>query len=176
MRNVGIIGFGQSNFCKSRTDVTFAELVREGAQMALDDAGVTMEQIEAVAFPLAPDALIGVGNGERWCIDTLLGVGGMAAVYAATHRNGSRVAIKILHPELSASGEIRARFLREGYTANSVQHEGVVRASDDDVTPDAVGVPGVDGAVVSPVLPVVVTVTVLETADMLPAASRARTW
>lgn len=71
MRNVGIIGFGQSNFCKSRHDVTFAELVREGAQLALDDAGLSMSEIDAITFPLAPDALIGVGNGERWCIDAL---------------------------------------------------------------------------------------------------------
>lgn len=74
---------------------------------------------------------------EKWRLDALLGVGGMAAVYAATHRNGSRVAIKILHPELSASVEVRTRFLREGYAANSVGHDGVVRVSDDDIAEDA---------------------------------------
>jgi serine/threonine-protein kinase len=32
----------------------------------------------------------------KWRLDVLLGIGGMAAVFAATHRNGSRVAVKIL--------------------------------------------------------------------------------
>ncbi len=71
MRNVGIIGTGQTKFQKTRVDVTYPELVREGADLALADAGLTMADIEAVVFPLAPDALIGVGNGERWCIEAL---------------------------------------------------------------------------------------------------------
>jgi serine/threonine-protein kinase len=73
---------------------------------------------------------------QKWRLDVLLGAGGMAAVYAAAHRNGSRVAIKILHPELSVSADVRTRFQREGYAANSVGHDGVVRVSDDDVAED----------------------------------------
>ncbi|MGZ3474451.1 MAG: serine/threonine-protein kinase, partial [Polyangiales bacterium] len=69
----------------------------------------------------------------KWRLDRLIGVGGMAAVYAATHRNGARVAIKMLHPTISASQQIRARFVREGYLANKVDHPGVVRILDDDV-------------------------------------------
>ena len=71
MRAVGIIGTGQSAFTKSRSDVTYPELVREGVELALADAGVTMADVGAVVFPLAPDALIGVGNGERWCVEAL---------------------------------------------------------------------------------------------------------
>lgn len=71
MRNVGIIGFGQSDFVKSRLDVTYPELVREGAQLALDDSDLTMADVEAVVVPLAPDALIGIGNGERWLIEAI---------------------------------------------------------------------------------------------------------
>jgi hypothetical protein len=44
-------------------------------------------------------ARIGQVLREKWHSDVLLGVGGMAAVFAATHRNESRVAIKILHRE-----------------------------------------------------------------------------
>ena len=73
--NVGIIGFGQSKFVKTRIDVTFPELVREGATMALDYAGISIDDVDAVVYPLAPDALIGVGNGERWVIDALGAVG-----------------------------------------------------------------------------------------------------
>jgi serine/threonine-protein kinase len=60
----------------------------------------------------------------------------MAAVYAATHRNKKRAAIKMLHPELSLDPVVRDRFLREGYASNSVGHSGAVRVDDDDVTED----------------------------------------
>jgi serine/threonine-protein kinase len=73
---------------------------------------------------------------ERWTLDALLGVGGMAAVYSATHRNGSRVAVKWLHPELALDKKMRERFAREGYIANKVEHPGVVRVLDDDVAED----------------------------------------
>jgi serine/threonine-protein kinase len=69
---------------------------------------------------------------QKWRLDALLGLGGMAAVYAATHRNGSRGAVKVLHPELAVDRDIRQRFLREGYVANQVDHPGVVRVLDDD--------------------------------------------
>ena len=57
-------------------------------------------------------------------------------LFAATHRNGSRAAVKILHRERSVVPEVRARFLREGYIANAVGHPGVVRVLDDDVDDD----------------------------------------
>jgi serine/threonine-protein kinase len=72
----------------------------------------------------------------KWTLDKLLGVGGMAAVYAATHRNGNRVAVKMLHPELSRHGNIMERFRREAYVANQVDHPGAVRVSDDDIDDD----------------------------------------
>jgi serine/threonine-protein kinase len=73
---------------------------------------------------------------DKWHLDVLLGVGGMASVYAATHRNGSRAAVKLLHAELSINPDIRERFLREGYLANAVGHEGAVRVIDDDTAED----------------------------------------
>jgi len=71
---------------------------------------------------------------RKWRLDSLLGVGGMAAVYSCTHRNGSRVALKILHTELAGDDGIRERFLREGYVANKVDHPGRVIILDDDET------------------------------------------
>jgi serine/threonine-protein kinase len=73
----------------------------------------------------------------KYRLDRLLGVGGMGSVFAATHTNNkNRVAIKILHAELSLNTEVRARFLREGYVANTVEHPGAVRVLDDDATDD----------------------------------------
>ena len=71
---------------------------------------------------------------DKWRIDAIVGSGGMATVYAATHRNGSRVALKVLHRTLSLDETTRRRFLREGYVANKVPHEGVVHVIDDGVT------------------------------------------
>jgi serine/threonine-protein kinase len=73
---------------------------------------------------------------ERWHLDAVLGVGGMAAVYAATHRNGKRVALKMLHTELSDIPEMKRRFVAEGYAANRVEHPGAVSVIDDDVSED----------------------------------------
>lgn len=81
-------------------------------------------------------ARIGSVIKDKWQLDSLLGVGGMACVYAATHRNKKRAAIKMLHRELSSDTEIRERFLREGYLANSVGHRGAVAVDDDDVAED----------------------------------------
>ncbi len=81
-------------------------------------------------------ARIGIVLQDKWRLDALLGVGGMAAVYSATHRNGKRVAVKMLHPEFSHHEQMRTRFLREGYAANTIHHEGAVSVLDDDVAPD----------------------------------------
>jgi serine/threonine-protein kinase len=82
------------------------------------------------------EARVGQVVRGRWRLDTLLGVGGMAAVYAATHRNGKRVALKILHSEVSTNAEIRRRFVDEGYAANRVGHPGAVSVIDDDIAED----------------------------------------
>ena len=70
---------------------------------------------------------------EKYRLDRVLGIGGMATVYAATHRNGKEVALKLLHPEFAGHSEVRKRFLREGYVANQVKHPGAVAVLDDDL-------------------------------------------
>ncbi len=81
-------------------------------------------------------SLVGETLNDKWHLDDLLGAGGMAAVYRATHRNGSKAAIKLLHSELAMDANLRKRFLREGYVANAVEHEGAVQVLDDGVTDD----------------------------------------
>jgi serine/threonine-protein kinase len=76
---------------------------------------------------------VGTVLDDKWTLERMLGVGGMAAVYSAKHRNGARAAVKLLHPELSRHREVRERFVREGYAANSVEHPGAVKVLDDDV-------------------------------------------
>jgi serine/threonine protein kinase len=60
----------------------------------------------------------------------------MASVYAATHRNGSRFALKILHDHVSRDPDVRRLFRREALAANRIDHPGAVRVLDDDVAED----------------------------------------
>jgi serine/threonine protein kinase len=81
-------------------------------------------------------ALLGTWIRGKYRLDRILGIGGMAVVYAATHRNKKRFAVKMLRPELSQRVDLRQRFLREGYAANTVEHPGAVAVLDDDVGDD----------------------------------------
>jgi serine/threonine-protein kinase len=81
-------------------------------------------------------ARLGTTIRDKYRLDRVLGLGGMAAVYAATHRNRKQFAVKMLHPELSIRQDVRTRFLREGYAANSFKHPGAVAVLDDDVADD----------------------------------------
>ena len=82
------------------------------------------------------EARVGSVLLNKYRIDGVLGVGGMAVVYRVTHRNQAELALKMLHLELGLSDDIRRRFLREGYAANSVKHPGVVLIVDDDIAED----------------------------------------
>src|SRR5580704_16868562 len=79
---------------------------------------------------------LGVSLCGRYSLSRLIGLGGMAAVYAGVHRNGHRVAIKILHEGLASDPEVERLFRREAQLANKVGHPGVVPVIDDDVTED----------------------------------------
>lgn len=76
-------------------------------------------------------ARIGRAYADKWSVESLIDMGGMAAVYAGTHRNGKRVALKILHAHIACDADLRARFLREGYVANLIEHPGAVQVLDD---------------------------------------------
>ena len=82
---------------------------------------------------LQPGAIL----SGKYRIDSVLGEGGMAVVYAVTHlRNTARLAVKVLHADSVLKGHVRARFVREGKVANSVNHPGAVQMLDDGVAED----------------------------------------
>jgi serine/threonine-protein kinase len=91
---------------------------------------------------LPPDVLrraerrIGTTLCRRWHIDSVIGAGALGTVYAATHRNRRRVAIKVLHPEVSVDESIRSRLMRDCYIASVIDHPGVVEVIDDDEAED----------------------------------------
>ncbi len=79
---------------------------------------------------------IGTTLCGKWTLERLIGIGGMAQVFQATHRNGRAVAVKVMRPELAVEPLFVERFLREGYVANKVDHPGAVAILDDDLASD----------------------------------------
>jgi serine/threonine protein kinase len=72
--------------------------------------------------PFAPTESWMLGE---FCIEGILGEGGSGTVYAATF-HGSRVALKVLRPELSLSDRERKRFLEESARMRRVEHVGLI--------------------------------------------------
>ena len=68
---VGIIGIGQSAFRARRDDASYPDLVREATALAMADAKMEFEDIDAVVYSLSPDAMVGIGNAERLGIDAV---------------------------------------------------------------------------------------------------------
>ncbi len=69
--------------------------------------------------------------GGRYEILSLLGEGGMGAVYKAADREVERVvALKLIRPELASNPAILARFKQELLTAHQVTHKNVIRIYD----------------------------------------------
>jgi eukaryotic-like serine/threonine-protein kinase len=85
---------------------------------------------------LAP-ARVDVGTviAGTYTIEALVGRGGMGAVFLASHNRlpGKKVAIKVLHAELSGD-EIMARFKREAQIASLLSHPNIVHIEDYNVT------------------------------------------
>src|SRR5436190_352167 len=59
MRPCAIVGVGQTHHKSRRLDVSFGGLVREAVFRALDDAHMTMADIDAVVLGKAPDLFEG---------------------------------------------------------------------------------------------------------------------
>ena len=67
----------------------------------------------------------------------LLGAGGMGAVYEAMEdRIGRRVAIKVLHADVSAERDSRLRFINEARVVNRVRHPSLITVHEMGELPD----------------------------------------
>ena len=83
------------------------------------------------------DALIGKLLGERFQVQALLGQGASGTIYRAEHVTLRRkVAIKVLHDELSRDELAVERFRREATTVAEIDNEHIVEIHDFGRTPD----------------------------------------
>jgi serine/threonine-protein kinase len=78
-----------------------------------------------------PTTLVNATLDGQYHIESLLGKGGMGAVYRARHiLLGDRVAIKVLPPEMRSNAEWLRRFKREGQAARRFRHPNAVTVYD----------------------------------------------
>jgi serine/threonine protein kinase len=78
-----------------------------------------------------PSSIVGTVLDGQYKIESLLGKGGMGAVYLARHiLLGDRVAIKILPPEVRNNADWLRRFRREGQAARRFRHANAVTVYD----------------------------------------------
>lgn len=90
MGHCAVLGTGQTHHAASRGDVSIAGLVREAALRALDDAGCTFADIDAVVIGKAPDTFEGVMMPELYLADALGAAGKpMMRVHTAGSVGGS---------------------------------------------------------------------------------------
>ncbi|MET0159228.1 MAG: thiolase domain-containing protein [Acidimicrobiales bacterium] len=87
---VAVVGCGQTRHQATRGDVSIAGLVREAAMRALEDAGMTWADIDAVVVGKAPDFFEGLMMPELYLAEALGAVGKpMLRVHTAGSVGGS---------------------------------------------------------------------------------------
>lgn len=77
------------------------------------------------------DSLVGTLFAGRFRVESLLGTGGMGAVYLARHEVlQRRFALKVIRRELLEDLSVAARFRREARAASRIDHPNVMRIFD----------------------------------------------
>jgi serine/threonine-protein kinase len=97
----------------------------EGSQFATQ--GISPHSSSASQSSVQP----GSSFGLRYRVESLLGQGGMGAVYKAFDTElGRTVALKLVRPELAASLETMQRFKQELLLASKISHKNILRIHD----------------------------------------------
>lgn len=83
------------------------------------------------------DPFIGQVLNNRFKIESKIGEGGFGAVYRGSQlANGRKVALKLLHPEMTKDQNLAARFRREGLVLCKLRDAHTITTYDFDQTPD----------------------------------------
>ena len=73
-RKVAITGIGQTKTKLKRKDVNFSELMGEAARQAIEDAGLTIDDIDCVICSSSPEFFCGINEPEMFATDFTFGV------------------------------------------------------------------------------------------------------
>jgi serine/threonine protein kinase len=111
--------------CKERYPAEFRHCPRDASQL-----------VEAASQ--GTDPLIGVVLSDAYQILRVIGEGGMGRVYEARHTRltSKRLAIKVLHGDLTRQPQVVGRFLREAEACGALQHPNIVGVVDVNELPD----------------------------------------
>ncbi len=104
----------------------------------LDQPGQRRDS-QANAVFLRESALAWVGRvvAQRYRIESLIGIGGMGAVFKVTHLAlGKSFALKVLHEMYTRDADIIARFMREARAATQTGHPNIIDVLDIGTTDD----------------------------------------
>src|SRR5213595_2540107 len=95
------------------------------------DDSVSFCAVDGEVLEDDPSSIVGTVLDGQYQIESLLGKGGMGAVFRARHiLLGDRVAIKVLPPEMRNNAEWLRRFQREGQAARRFRHPNAVTVYD----------------------------------------------
>ena len=144
-----IIGVGQTRYRFQTPDRTWPELAQEASRKALEHAELQIEDIDAVVLALAPSALVGVNEPEKWAVDAVGAVGkpylrvntggatGGSAAQAAYYHVASACSRKFwwFQPTRSQNprtpnkfSTLRGSVLREGLAINAINMCALARS------------------------------------------------
>ena len=73
--HVAVVGVGQTPFRTHHADRTYVELAQAAAVAALDHAGLTPDDVEAVVFSMAPTQFMGVNDADKWAVESVFAQG-----------------------------------------------------------------------------------------------------
>lgn len=101
MRDVAIIGVGQTKYQHRYPETPQPDLVRMAAQAALADARVGVDDLDGVVYSMAPDALIGVLHAERWVADAA-GAAGRPMIRVNTGGSTGLSSVQAAHDHIAS--------------------------------------------------------------------------
>ena len=121
--SVAIVGTGQTVHARRRTDVSQAGLAREACVEALNDAGLTMADIDSVVVASGPAMFGAVNQPEKWLVDAL--GASMKPVVRVTSGGGTGLA-----GALAAINQVKSGYARRVLViAYDKLSEGALQAS-----------------------------------------------
>ncbi len=89
------------------------------------------EKPDAASLAEAAETWVGRVIAQRYRVESLIGVGGMGAVFAVKHLVlGKTFALKVLHSHYTRDADVIARFMREARAASQTGHPHIIDVLD----------------------------------------------